>query len=63
MAAMLSSSRPLRAAAALLAALIVSAAAPAAQKPPAPLGGVERLKAWFNDNRSHPRAILLLSPT
>ncbi|HJY34653.1 MAG TPA: hypothetical protein VJ260_07360 [Vicinamibacterales bacterium] len=27
------------------------------------LGGVDELKAWFNANRAHPRAVLLLSPT
>jgi len=27
------------------------------------LGGVDELKAWFNANRTHPRAVLLLSPT
>ena len=52
----------------LLAALVGMAllAAPSAQAQPAKLrqlGGVDELKTWFNANRAHPRAILLLSPT
>jgi hypothetical protein len=55
----------------LLAALvplmaIALLAAPSAQAQPAKLrqlGGVDELKAWFNANRAHPRAVLLLSPT
>lgn len=52
----------------LLAALVAVAllAAPPAQAQPAKLrqlGGVDELKAWFNANTAHPRAVLLLSPT
>jgi hypothetical protein len=27
------------------------------------LRGIDELRAWFNDNREHPRLILLVSPT
>ena len=55
----------------LLAALaplmaIALLAAPSAQAPPAKLrqlAGSDELRTWFNANRAHPRAILLLSPT
>ena len=52
----------------LLAAVAAVAvlAAPTAQAQSAKLrqlGGVDELKAWFNANRAHPRAVLLLSPT
>lgn len=55
-----------RAAAAVLAAVLLAgpgstvSAQPGA--PPA-LGGVARLRSWFNANRAHVKAILLLSPT
>jgi hypothetical protein len=61
---MISVSPRLRAAAAAVAAALLLTAAPrAAQPTPAPLGGVEQLKAWFNANKAHTRALLLLSPT
>ena len=53
---------------AALAPLIAIAllAAPSAQAQPAKLrqlAGIDELRTWFNANRAHPRAILLLSPT
>ena len=50
-----------RAIAPLIAALWLLAAAPAPQL--RPLNGIADLKSWFNANRTHPRAIFLLSPT
>lgn len=52
-------------AAALAAALLALPPLETAAQSAAPrlLGGVERLKSWFNANRSHVKAILLLSPT
>lgn len=55
-----------RAAAAVLSAalLVAPGSSVSAQRgAPPPLGGVARLKSWFNANRSHVKAILLLSPT
>ena len=54
----------LRAAAVAAVVAVLLTAAPRAQMvTPPPLGGVAQLKAWFNANTSHARAILLLSPT
>ena len=52
----------------LLAALVAAAllAAPPARAQSAKLrqlGGIGELKTWFDANRAHPRAVLLLSPT
>jgi hypothetical protein len=63
MAAMMRSLQ-LRVAAALVAAALLIAPAAASQGPAVRgLGGVDGLKQWFNANRTHARAILLLSPT
>ena len=50
-------------AAILAAALLVLPSPPLAAQRLRPLGGVDQLKAWFNENRAHPRLVLLLSPT
>jgi hypothetical protein len=50
--------------ASLLAAAVLFGPVPQAQ--PAKLrqlGGVEEMKSWFNANKAHARAIILLSPT
>jgi len=56
-------SRLRSAAAVAVAALFLTAAPRAAQPTPKPLGGVGALQTWFNANKTHPKAILLLSPT
>lgn len=48
---------------AVAAALLLTAVPRAQVSTPRPLGGVEQLKTWFNANKSHAKAILLLSPT
>jgi hypothetical protein len=54
----------LRAVAMAAAVAVLLTVSPRAQVvTPRPLGGVEQLKAWFNANKSHAKAILLLSPT
>jgi hypothetical protein len=53
-----------RIAAALLASALLASAPQAAQPRKLPqLGGVAEMKAWFNANQAHARAIFLLSPT
>lgn len=64
MASMITMVSRLRAAAAALGVAVLLSAAPSAtQVTPKPLGGVGQLKTWFNANKAHARAILLLSPT
>jgi len=63
---MWSSSVRTRLLAALVPLMAIALLAAPAQAQPAKLrqlGGVDELKAWFNANRAHPRAVLLLSPT
>jgi hypothetical protein len=49
----------------LLAAAVLFGPSPQAAQPAKlrQLGGVEEMKAWFNANKAHPKAIILLSPT
>jgi hypothetical protein len=48
----------------LLAAVVLFGTSPAAQSAKLRrLGGVGDMKAWFNGNKGHVRAIFLLSPT
>jgi len=53
-----------RLAAALMAAAVLVSAPQAAQPSKLrQLGGIDEMKAWFNANTAHARAIFLLSPT
>ena len=49
----------------MLAVALLLGSAPRAARPGTlpHLGGIDELKAWFNDGHGHPRAIFLLSPT
>lgn len=64
-AAMSRASVRLRLCGALLAAAVLFGTSPRAAQPAKlrRLGGVGDMKAWFNSNTGHVRAILLLSPT
>ena len=55
----------LRLCSALLAAVVLFGTSPRAAQPAKlrRLGGVGDMKAWFNRNTGHVRAIFLLSPT
>jgi hypothetical protein len=55
----------LGAGAAILSALVLFAPSSGAAQGKAlrPLGGIDQMKAWFNANTAHVRAIFLLSPT
>lgn len=50
---------------ALLAAAVLFGPSPQASQPAnlRQLGGVDEMKSWFNANKTHARAIILLSPT
>ncbi len=64
-AAMLRPPVRLRLCGALLAAVVLFGTSPRAAQPAKlrRLGGVGDMKAWFNSNTGHVRAIFLLSPT
>ena len=56
--------QPVRFARHVSAVLLLLCAASLASAPTlAHLKGIEELKIWFNQNRGHPRLVLLVSPT